>query len=138
MPGESEVILFPDAEAAVIAELSARLEADGDAARVVGTTPNPRPSRFVRIIRTGGPASSFLVDNAQITLEAWDDDEDAAILLAQKCRAWIWAAERAGELNGIPFYALQEFGGPARLPDPDTGQYRYTLTVAIELRGSAL
>lgn len=138
MPGESEVVLFPDAEAAVIAELTARLEAAGDAARVVGTTPDVRPDRYVRVIRTGGPASAFWMDNAQITIEAWDVDEDAAIDLAQWCRAWIWAASRAGELNGVPFHNLQEFGGPARLPDPQTGQYRYTLTVAIELRGSAL
>lgn len=138
MPGVSEVILFPAAETAVIAELSARLTAAGDTARVVGTTPDKRPDRYVRVIRTGGPASSFFMDNAQMTIEAWDVDEVAAEELAQLCRAFIWAASRAGDLNGIPFHSLQEFGGPARLPDPQTGQYRYTQTVAIELRGSAL
>lgn len=138
MPGASEVILFPDAEGAVIAELAQRLEAAGDTARVVGTTPDPRPPRFVRVIRTGGPASSFLMDRAQVTVEAWDDDEVAAGKLAQLCRAWIWAAARAGDLQGIAFHYLEEFGGPARLPDPQTGQYRYTWTCSIELRGSAL
>lgn len=138
MPGESEVILFPDAEGAVINELTSRLETAGDSARVVGTTPDPVPDRYVRVIRTGGPASAFYLDRAQVTIEAWDYDEVSAERLAELCRAWIWAASRAGDLDGIPFHFLQEFGGPARLPDPSTGQYRYTLTLAIELRGSAL
>lgn len=138
MPAESEVILFPDAEKCVIGELAERLEAAADTARVVGTTPDPRPSRFVRVIRTGGPASAFYMDNAQVTIEAWDDDEEAAGDLAQLCRAWIWAAARAGDIQGVAFHSIQEFGGPARLPDPQTGQYRYTWTCSIELRGSTL
>lgn len=137
MPGTSEVIRFPDAETVLIAFLNTELTAASDAARASGRVPSPRPARFVRVMRTGGPATSFWVDRPYITVEAWDDNEAAAEDLAGLCRSFVWAAYLAGEIDGIPVYDLAEFGGPQRLPDPTTGQTRYTFTFSIELRGTA-
>lgn len=137
MPAVSELIRFPDVEAVMIAFLNDRLTADGDTARARGKVPNPRPARFVRVMRTGGPAESFWADRPQVTVEAWDNDESAAETLANTCRSYVQSAYLAGDMRGIPVYDLAEFGGPQRLPDPTTGQVRYTFTFSIVLRGAA-
>ncbi|MFJ4166289.1 hypothetical protein ACIPY5_12095 [Microbacterium sp. NPDC089698] len=72
-----------------------------------------------------------------MTVEAWDNDESAAERLANICRSYVHSAYLAGEISGVPVYGLEEFGGPQRLPDPTTGQARYTFTFSIVLRGTA-
>ena len=126
-----EVIVFPDAEQLVAGYLSSQL--DG---RPVGTrVPNPRPDRFHVVKRTGGPRATLVTDAAQLTVESWSIVESQAATDAQMARALILALP--GEtLDGQQVIAVTEFSGPANLPDPASGQPRYSQTLAVHLRGT--
>ncbi len=128
-------ITFGDVTRVVIARLNIRLVAVPDTARAHRVVPNPRPSRFVIVQRMGGPRTQLHVsERAQITVEAWDNDPEAALQLAQFARAVIYAL--SGErVDGIQFYGMDEFSGPADLPDDDFSQQsRFTWTMSLHCR----
>lgn len=128
-----EQIVFPDPVAALVADLSIPGYAD---VPVVGRIPNPRPSRFVRALRIGGPRRDIVADNAMLTIEAWAESDAQSALLAQATRAAVNAL--AGTvLGGAAVYEVTELSGPANLPDPDSSQSRHTWTVEIAMRGAA-
>lgn len=84
--------------------------------------------------RVGGPFEWPVVDNATVTLEAYGLTVAQAWDLITDARALVWSL-RGQVVNGIAVYRLDEFAGPAFLPDPDTeGTPRYTLTVSIRHR----
>jgi hypothetical protein len=120
-------IEFPDAEAAVRLYLLPLMTGTKIATRV----PNPRPASWLRVMRTGGARESRFVDRPQITLEGWGPDEDTASKLLNRARTWLNAA--GGQIFGV-----EEVGGPANLPDPTTAQIRYTMTVWVRIRGTAV
>ena len=120
-------IEFPDAEAVVRQYLLPLMPGVKIATRV----PNPRPGSWLRVMRTGGARESRFVDRPQITLEGWGPDETTASKLLDTARTWINAA--GGQLFGV-----EEVGGPANLPDPTTAQIRYTMTVWVRIRGTAV
>lgn len=134
----SEVIVFPDVEAIVISYLNAEFAARSETARASTKVPKTRPTKFVRVLRTGGP-SEFIMDRAQLTLEAWANKATDAIALMQLARGLMHAIDRV-TYNGstYQFYAPQEFSGPANLPDPDSSQERYTETFSVGVRGTAV
>lgn len=132
-----EVIVFPDVCLLFTTHLRTELAAIGDGA-VVGTrVPSPRPARFVVLRRVGGNRPTLVSDAATVTVEAWDNNEAAAQQLAQRCRAFIKATE-GDSVAGVPVYRIDEFAGPALLPDPASNQPRYTQTLSIHLRGEVL
>jgi hypothetical protein len=128
-----EIVVFPDAVYEVGSYLASRLTARGDATPVYSRVPNPRPATFVRVIRTGGPRRNLVVDDAQITVEAWAATDEAAHDLAQLCRAILLASPGDSDL----IRDVGEVGGPGLQPDPDSNTPRYVFTHLVALRGSA-
>jgi hypothetical protein len=131
----TEVITFPDAVAAVRDYLNAQLPTFTDDAAVVQKIPNPRPTRLVKVNRTGGARLDLIRDQAQITVECWDVREDDAHDLAQVCRGLIHAMP--GRYAAVNVYRVQNLGF-TDLPDPDTASPRFTFTVLLDIRGAAL
>jgi hypothetical protein len=99
--------------------------------KISSRVPNPRPASWLRVWRSGGARENRFVDRPQITLEGWGSDEDIASKLLEDARAWITAA--GGQIFGV-----EELGGPVNLPDPTTAQIRYTMTVWVRIRGTAV
>jgi hypothetical protein len=120
-------IIFPDAEKVVREYLVLRMPGIKIASRV----PDPRPTSWLRVMRTGGARENRFVDRPQITLEGWGGTEKEAWTMLETGRAWLNAA--GGQLFGV-----EEVGGPANLPDPTTAQIRYTMTLWVRIRGTAL
>lgn len=120
--------VLPDVEAIVVAFLN------GVVVPPVSTrVPNPRPAAFVRAWRTGGAATSRVLERAQITVQAWGSnsaDTVAASDLAQACRTALF-----NEYTGMPLVrGVEEIAGLYSDPDPATGIARYTFTVTLMVR----
>lgn len=129
--------MFPDAAAAVIGALNSQLPALGfTAVPVRSKVPNPRPSRFVLVFRTGGPRANIVTDAAQVTIEAWAASDADAHDLAQAARAVVNSLEGT-VAGGVTVYGIEEFAGPGYLPDPESDQSRYTWTTSVHVRGAA-
>jgi len=130
-----QVILFPDAVALVVDYLTEELDDRGDTADVLSTVPNPRPDRFVRVHRLGGPRHNLVVDAASIGVECSALTETDAHDLAQLCRALLFALASQVR-DGVPVYRVEEIAGPGDLPDPDSSQPRCVFTHAVHVRGA--
>lgn len=125
----SPTVIFPDAVALTISHLNDMLDVS-----VSHQVPNPRPSLFVTVLRTGGIASG-VVDQAQLTFECWSTSAYLAAQLATLVRAHV--AAMAGEvIDGASVYRVEEFSGPQDLPDPQSTQQRWTFTAAVHVRGA--
>jgi hypothetical protein len=130
-------LLFPDAVAVTSTYLRAGLAAAGQAVPVVLRVPNPRPDKFVRIQRTGGPeVFTRVMDGAQLTVDCWAATDADAMDLAQLSRKLIH--DMAGTVqSGVSVHRVVEFGGPSDLPDPVSESPRVTFTVQVQMRGLA-
>jgi hypothetical protein len=121
------LLAFPSATGFVINHLAAAVSPVPVSSRVPAAK-----GPFVRVLRTGGPASTPILDPAQITLDCYAAYEDQAEQLAQDVRAHLHALEGS---NGIK--RVLEYSGPANFPDPRTpDMHRFTFTIALELRGT--
>ena len=124
----AEAVLYRDVEALVCTYLRRPL---------LGTiqigirVPSPRPSEFIRVLRTGGPKETLVSEAAQITVEAWAQTEARASLLLSQCRALLNAADET-------IYGVRELSGPANLPDPLSAQVRYTQSFQVRARGTVI
>lgn len=121
----AEVITFPDAEALIVSYLDALIPE-----KVATKVPDPRPAALVRVMRTGGVRRAMTIDNPQITVQAWAATEVAASELIQRVRGLIHAAESFGTVEVLK---VDEFSGPANMPDPLTTHPRYSFTLSITL-----
>lgn len=126
-----DVVIMPDAERVVVDHLNGILTEP-----VSTTVPNPRPPVFLVVRRVGGPRLNLVADNAMLTVEAWAPGQTAAKALLALARGHIHAM-RGMVVGGVPVYGITETGGPAFLPDPDSTQPRYTMTLQVSMRGSA-
>lgn len=133
----NEVIVFPDAAAALILYLQDRFIEHAENATVHSQPPADRPDRFVTIRRGGGIRSDLVIDTPTLLVEAWGLDDDDAHDLAQLARGFLHAAAGTTQ-HGVTFHRVGEFGGPANLPDPDSQQARVVFTLTAGVRGSAL
>jgi hypothetical protein len=135
----AEVVVFPDTIEALCDWLRVELDARGYTDIHVGTrVPDTRPTRFVRLLNTGGTRNTdpgVPVADVQITVEAWADSEAAASDLAELTRALVWAAR--GDATSVTIYRVVEVAGPGHQPDPLSNQHRFTMTVLVAVRGSA-
>lgn len=131
-----DVILFPDVVAITIDYLKAQLADRGPAVSVTSKVPNPRPATFVVVRRLGGIRLNLVVDDAQVTIESWANDDDEAHDLAQLCRGLVFAM-RGTVQDGTAVYRVGELAGPQDLPDPPSSQSRYVHNVQIAARGRA-
>lgn len=136
----AEAVLFRDIEQLVCTFLGKRLSAVFPGLNVfpgqvfpgapqIGIrVPNPRPSEFIRVMRTGGPKETLVSESAQIVVEAWSQSEQRSSLLLSQCRALLNAADET-------IFGVREFSGPANLPDPLSSQFRYTQSFQVRARG---
>lgn len=133
----AEIIQFPDVEAALVTYLTTALAAQGDTASVHVRVPRTRPNRFVLVPRLGGTQANLVTDAATIGVECWAPTDLQASNLARLTRALVRSL-RGETTAGVTFYDVTEFAGPANLPDPTSNQSRYTFTVSVSARGSAI
>lgn len=135
-----EVLVAPDAETLIVQYITGELSGRAPYTLVKAYTnvPNPRPSMWVRVLRTGGTREG-VIDRPSITLEAWADTGVAASALMQLVRGLMHAIDQV-TYSGTThqFYDPQEFSGPANLPDPESAQERYTETFSVGVRATAL
>jgi hypothetical protein len=121
-------ITFGDIEDALRVYLNGELTVDAYV-----SIPPSRPDSFVSIVRNGGIKRDLVTDSATVTFDAWAQTPSAAHDLAQEVRAAVH--DLPGSVIGqMTVYRVQEFGGPANLPDPVSNQPRYTLTLSIDVR----
>jgi hypothetical protein len=128
------MVVFPDVEATVRIWLEDVLPSYGLTHKVHTRVPNPRPAKFIRIQRTGGPSTNVVVDGAQVTFEVWDNSSAAAAKDAQTVRAVLNATRNVRTPSGDLIYRVDEFSGPSLLPDA-SDQHRYSWTVRMHMRG---
>lgn len=120
--------MLPDAEKVVCDYLRAGLGGVAVASRV----PKERPARFVRAWRTGGPTVNRVLDDAQMTVQAWAETTVDAQALAGQCRDLMLRAVAAG---GIPQARRVQLHSLYYDEDPDSRTPRYTFTGTLRLRG---
>ena len=93
----------------------------------VGTrVPNPRPSRFVRIVRTGGPKGR-VTDRPLLVVECWAEDSVQAEADADRVHEALRMAPNFGPWAG-GWVSVWECLSIADYPDPDVKQSRFTVT----------
>lgn len=130
-----ELIVRPDPVAAVVAALNARLaEAGQTGVKAYGQTPTPRPQKFVKVFRVGGPITNVVIDNAMIRLEAWGPTDQQSLALANAAAAIVNTLGDVGRVGNVGIYRVTEFSGPANSPDPASHTPRHTWTVEVKCR----
>lgn len=132
-----EPIVFPDAAALAIGWLGDQLNIYGDTAPVRQKVPDPRPDRFVTIVRGGGVRHTLVSDAATLLVECWGETPTDAHDLAQLSRALLLAMQGM-VVDDVAVYRIDEVAGPQQLPDPLSEQPRYVFTLSAHLRGTAL
>ena len=129
-----DVSLFPDAPERIAGAIQdAHRAAFGSTLETVNRVPNPRPAEFVRVMLVGGSRRDPVTDVPTLAVEAWADTRTRAAELAQEVRSVLYALEGA-VLGDFSVQDVAEFAGPGDLPDPDSGQQRYSGTYAIAIR----
>lgn len=131
------VALFPDAPD-VIAELIQVRHRGTFGSQLVTTnrTPDPRPAEFVKVILVGGVRRDRVTDVPTLAVEAWASTRVRAAALAQEVRA-IMASLEGATMAGYSIQDVDEYAGPGDLPDPLSGQSRYTATYAVPIRSES-
>lgn len=135
----AEVLVPADAEAAVIAELNARMPGLGFPGVLSSTKiPKPRPAEFIRVYRTGGVSPDVVSDSYSLTVEAYAGGEVRAERICAFAVAALQAAGRDGWVGSVPCRSVSVFSLPANLPDPNvTDRHRYSSLVSVVLRRAA-
>lgn len=123
-----EVITFGDIEDALRIHLDSILTEPVS----VGTPPE-RPAAFVALKRIGGPRKNLVTDSPTVQFECFAATGSAAHDLSKSVRGRVHAL--TGEsISGILVTRVQEFAGPANLPDPESDQPRYVFTASLDVR----
>lgn len=127
-----EVIVSPASDDAVVTYLNAVIT--GSEASIV--KPASVASGALVVILTGGAGRRDMVLNdAQVTIEAWAEDAQTASNLMMLADGHLHAAR----FNSTTIRDVSTFGAPVNLPDPrTTGHYRYTATYLVTFRASAI
>lgn len=125
-------VLFPDAASLVLNAIGDEMGVDKH-----DTPPAGRDGTetFLLVRRVGGPLRDVVVDDATLTLEAWAPTRDEAHDLLQEARAHLHALAGT-QVDGEMIYRVDEFAGPAYLPDADSSHPRWTLTAVVSVRGT--
>lgn len=93
----------------------------------VGTkVPNPRPDRFLRIVRTGG-RKGRVIDRPLLVVECWAADSVQAETDASRVHEMFRLAPNFGPWDG-GWVASWDCLSIADFPDPDVDQARFTVT----------
>lgn len=117
---------FTDTEAEVIAFFDERVDPP-----VSLRVPSPRPPVFARVWGSGGDGVNRIVDDVQLTIEAWaDDDADAATLILRLRDLLLH------EHSAMPLVRRVSATRPYFTPDPDTEVPRYRFTARLRVRAA--
>lgn len=85
----------------------------------------------VVVLRPAGGTSPVLsVDRPRLDAQVWHRDEFSAQALAQLVRGLLHQLVGRG-----PVRSVRDFSGPTPVPDPESGQPRFLLTVELTVRG---
>jgi hypothetical protein len=102
--------------------------------RVGAKVPDDVPrGQFVLVRRLGGNWERPVVDAATIGIEAWGATQAQAHDLCQEARALVHSLQGT-VLAGVAVYRVEEFAGPAWLPDPESAEPRFTVTLNVSHR----
>ena len=125
----AEVVVFGDAEAAVIAWLKPRIAPVKPSTEV----PSTRPDELVKVTLTGGFDPNPVSENPQLTFECWAATSIRASEICREVKAHLKAMN--GEtVNGVFVRAVRTVGAPASFPDPQTNLPRYQYTAELNCR----
>lgn len=128
-----EIIQSVDVVSLAIDYLGAQVDGLALGTRV----PSPRPARFVVLRRVGGTRSTLVTDAVLIAVECWASTPADASDLAEQCRDLLLALQGT-VLDGVPIYKAADVSSPGDLPDPLSDQPRYTFTVELTVRCTAV
>lgn len=111
-------------EGLLIAHLNSVLP---DGVRAVGDVPEQRPSVFVTVERTGGARNRYS-HNALLAIGCWHETRAKAAALAETVADLLVQAPAH-----VPRLAATGVQSIYNLPDPDSRQARYQLTVTATI-----
>lgn len=127
------LVVFPDAEKAVIEYLAPALEAVAPGVDIDVRGAGPR---FVRVRRVGGPAEDIALDHPTLDVLVWHDSDKSRMALAQHLWAVLRAANGEPTTEAVVFYRDTVLG-PRAMPDPaDDTKTIVLLTVTMILRAA--
>ncbi|MFE3229568.1 hypothetical protein [Nocardia sp. NPDC059228] len=147
IPVLDEQIIFSSIEAALVDFLTSRLIEPSSSVTVATRTPEPRPSRMVRVSRNDRKylldledypsrrGANRILDRPRVVFECFDDSGDA-VELASKVRGIINAA--APGYIGTVWCDYVEDVGEENDTDPVTAAPRYTIVTDLIVRGKVL
>lgn len=96
--------------------------------------PRTRPEEWLQVRRSGG-VEDIVRDRPRLDLFAWAGDDGATRDLLMAARSAVHALEGT-TLLGPACYGVEEFLGPTRADDRETGTPRMWMTVQLSLRTS--
>lgn len=120
---------YPDAEDLLIGYLSPIVNVP-----VYTRVPRVRPVKWLQVRRSGG-VQDVVRDRPRIDVFAWGSDDGQTHDLLQVARSAIYAL-KGTILLGPACYEVEEFLGPTRSDDRETGTPRMWMTVQLSLRTS--
>ena len=94
--------------------------------------PDPRPPKLIRASLTGSRRRSLIHRDARVTVECWAPTDTEVYRLGAQVEDALselntnWAFVPGGDGGWV--------GGPAELPDPDSGTPRVVMTVNLRQR----
>lgn len=94
--------------------------------------PRERPARWMQVRRVGG-VNDVVRDRPRLDVWAWAKDDSETFDLLMAARSAIHALEGT-TLLGPACYRVEEFLGPTRSDDRETGSPRMWMTVQLSLR----
>ena len=133
----AEIIVPVDVEDKLRRHLTATLPAAGmsGVTAIVQPLPTTLPVPSVLIRRTGGPMTSLVTDQAQITFECRHATTGKAVNLANLVRGVVAAAALDGLVDDTPCYRVVDQSGPYVDPDPDHPTItRVSVTMQVTVR----
>jgi hypothetical protein len=96
--------------------------------------PRTRPPLWLQVRRVGGP-DDVVRDRPRVDLIAWGADDGAVHDLCMTARSAVHALQGT-TLLGAACYRVEEFLGPTRRDDLESGSSRMWMTVQLSLRTS--
>lgn len=132
----NEVILFPNAEALLIAALQPKFTEQVRTTVPKGYQPGRSPA-FIKLSRVGGPRRDIVTDRPMVVFQAWAGTEYEAGELGRLLSAHVYALEGTAHPLGW-IGGISEVGGLQSYPDQVSGSPCYQFTTQLNLRGVAI
>jgi hypothetical protein len=134
-------VYYPDVIEAVLSyltpALAGRPEPEITGVVVGSMVPDPRPAGpLVVATRNGGKALGVL-DDAMVDLSCWHTTPHAAYVLAGVTRALLRGIVGTTP-SGATIARVEEYMGPALVPDPDSTMPRVLFSTQLSVRGTDL